>query len=297
MQDIVYYAPAKVNFSLNIGKKESCGLHQIISLMRKINVKDKITFNLTDGSYKIITVAGANLKNKISELELQSLSNEDNITIKTAKLFFNTLNIKNKGVDILIKKNIPFNAGLGGGSSDGAGLLLKLNEIYGNPFAKSELTEIALKIGSDVPFFLTGKDAVVSGFGEKVEEIETDVLAKYYIVLVIPDFGISTKKAYDDYDDFLLTNKSNYYNIQYLGFKDLKLKNDFENVIFVNYKVIEEIKESMILNGAEFSLLSGSGSAVFGAFTSEHSAKDYISKIKSFNFYNRVRMIFLTETL
>ncbi len=297
MKDIVYFAPAKVNFSLNIGKKESCGLHKIVSLMRKINVKDKITFNLTDGQYNIKTVAGSNLKNKISERELQSLSNEGNITIKTAKLFFNTLNVRNKGIDILIEKNIPFNAGLGGGSSDGAGLLLKLNEIYGNHLDKLELTKIALKIGSDVPFFLTEKDAVVSGFGEKIEEIEPGALAKYYIVLVIPDFGISTKKAYDDYDDFLLTNKSNYYNIQYLGFKELKLKNDFENVIFANYKVIKEIKESMILNGAEISLLSGSGSAVFGAFTSEHSAKEYISKIKSFNFNNIVHLIFLTETL
>ena len=297
MQNLEYYAPAKLNFSLNIGKKESCGLHRILSLMRKINIKDKISFSLTEGYYNIKTVAGADLKNKIPEAEIQSLSNEENITIKTAKLFFNTLNIKNKAVDILIEKNIPFNAGLGGGSSDGAGLLLKLNVIFGNALNKSELIKLALKIGSDVPFFLTEKDAVVFGFGEKVEEIESGVLPHYHIVLVLPDFGISTKKAYDDYDDFLLTKKTNYYNIQYLGFTELKAKNDFETVIFENYKVIEEIKESMILSGAEISLLSGSGSAVFGAFNSEDGAKEYADKIKSFNFYNRVRMIFLTETL
>ncbi len=297
MENIVYFAPAKINFSLSIGKKGAFNLHPIRSLMRKINVTDKITFNLTDGRYKIKSTAGANLKNKISESDLQSISNEDNIVIKAAKTFFDSLNIKNQGIDIFIEKNIPLNAGLGGGSSDGAGLLLKLNEIYNNAIDEDGLRKIALKIGSDAPFFLTEDDAVVSGFGENLEKINRGTLQKYYIVLVIPDFGISTKEAYADYDDFMLTNNINYCNIQCLDFKELEFKNDFENVIFKRHPVIKDIKESMLLNGADVSLLSGSGSAVFGAFATERSAKDYIDKIKSFNFCEKVRMNYLAETL
>ncbi len=297
MENITYYAPAKVNFSLRIGRKEPGGLHKIHSLMRKIGITDKISFKIREDGYKIKAVSGAVLKNSGMEADLQSISNENNIIVKTAKVFFNKLNIKDKGIEALIEKNIPFNAGLGGGSSDGAGLLLKLNEAYNNILEKVELRKLALKTGSDVPFFLTEGDAIVSGFGENIKEIETGELPKYYIVLIIPDFGISTKEAYADYDDFLLTNNINYYNIQYLDFRDLEFENDFERVMLKKYPVLKEIKESLILNGAELSLLSGSGSAIFGAFKTEKSANSYLNNLKSFRFYHRVRLSYSTETL
>jgi 4-diphosphocytidyl-2-C-methyl-D-erythritol kinase len=297
MENITYYAPAKINFSLRIGRKEPAGLHKIHSLIRRIGITDKITFKIAEYGYKIKVFPGPVLKNKGAEADLQFISNENNIAVRAAKSFFNKLNIDNKGIDLLIEKNIPFNAGLGGGSSDGAGLLLKLNEVYNNILEKAELRKLALETGSDVPFFLSESDALVSGFGENIEEIENGALSRYYIVLIIPDFGISTKEAYADYDDFLLTNNINYYNIQYLGFKDLELKNDFESVIFKKYPVLEEIKESLISNGAELSLLSGSGSAVFGAFKTLNGANLYIDNLKSFNFYRRVRLSYLTETL
>ena len=297
MENITYYAPAKINFSLRIGRKEPSGLHKIHSIMRRIGITDKISFKITENGYKIKVVPGAVLKNSGMEAGLQSISNENNIVAKAAKSFFNKLNIKNKGIHVLIEKNIPFNAGLGGGSSDGAGLLLKLNEAYNNILEKVELRKLALETGSDVPFFLTEGDAVVSGFGENVEEIKTGALPKYYIVLIMPDFGISTKEAYADYDDFLLTKNINYYNIQYLGFEDLKFENDFEKVILKKYPVLKEIKESLILNGAELSLLSGSGSSIFGAFKTLNGANSYLNNLKSFHFYHRVHLSYLTETL
>jgi 4-diphosphocytidyl-2-C-methyl-D-erythritol kinase len=297
MENITYYAPAKINFSLRIGRKEPSGLHKIHSIMRRIGITDKISFKITENGYKVKVVPGAVLKNSVMEAGLQSISNENNIVAKAAKSFFNKLNIKNKGIHVLIEKNIPFNAGLGGGSSDGAGLLLKLNEAYNNILEKVELRKLALETGSDVPFFLTEGDAVVSGFGENIEEIKTGALPKYYIVLIMPDFGISTKEAYADYDDFLLTKNINYYNIQYLGFEDLKFENDFEKVILKKYPVLKEIKESLILNGAELSLLSGSGSAIFGAFKTFIGANSYLNNLKSFHFYHRVHLSYLTETL
>ena len=297
MENITYYAPAKINFSLRIGRKEPSGLHKIHSIMRRIGITDKISFKITENGYEIKVVPGAVLKNSGMEAGLQSISNENNIVAKAAKSFFNKLNVKNKGIHVLIEKNIPFNAGLGGGSSDGAGLLLKLNEAYNNILEKVELRQLALETGSDMPFFLTEGDAAVSGFGENIEEIKTGVLPKYYIVLIMPDFGISTKEAYADYDDFLLTKNINYYNIQYLGFEDLEFENDFEKVILKKYPVLKEIKESLVLNGAELSLLSGSGSAIFGAFKTLSGANSYLNNLKSFHFYHRVHLSYLTETL
>ncbi|MCL4428602.1 MAG: 4-(cytidine 5'-diphospho)-2-C-methyl-D-erythritol kinase [Deltaproteobacteria bacterium] len=297
MENITYYASAKINFSLRIGRKETVGLHKIHSLMRRIGITDKISFKVTEDGYRIKVIPGAILKNSGIEVGLESISNENNIVIKAAKSFFNKLNIGDKAIDVLIEKNIPFNAGLGGGSSDGAGLLLKLNEVYNNILDKVELRKLALETGSDMPFFLEESDAIVSGFGENVEKIEAGVLPKYYIVLIIPDFGISTKDAYADYDDFLLTNNINYYNIQYLGFKDLMFENDFESVIFKKYPILKEIKESLSLNGAETSLLSGSGSAIFGAFKNLADANSYIDELKSFHFYRRICLSYLTETL
>ena len=297
MENINYYAPAKINFSLRIGRKEPTGLHKIHSLMRRIGIADKISFKITENGYNVKVIPGSISKYTAIEAELESISNENNIVVKAAKNFFNKLKIKDKAIDVLIEKNIPFNAGLGGGSSDGAGLLLKLNNAYDNILDNFELRNLALETGSDLPFFLAESDALVSGFGENIEEIEIGALPKYHIVLIIPDFGISTKEAYADYDDFLLTNNINYYNIQYLGFKDLEFENDFEKAIFKKYPVLMDIKESLILNGAEVSLLSGSGSAMFGAFKSLTGANSYLKDLKSFSFYDRIRMSYLTETL
>ncbi|HEC25121.1 MAG TPA: 4-(cytidine 5'-diphospho)-2-C-methyl-D-erythritol kinase [bacterium] len=302
MEDIIYYAPAKINFFLRIGEKGRSNFHKIQSLMRKIGIFDKICFKITNGPYKIRVVSGEVIKKSSINADIESISNENNIVIKAAKGFFAKSNIANKGVDVLIEKNIPFNAGLGGGSSDAAGLLSKLNEAFGNVLNRRKMMELALYIGSDVPFFLTAKDAVVSGFGDNIIEIKEGILPKYFIVLILPDFGINTKEAYMSYDDFLLTNNMNYYNIQYLDFqcsdfKTLEFANDFESVMFEKYPILKEIKESFISYGAEASLLSGSGSTVFGAFKTSDSAGTYVDNLKSFPFHKRVALSSLSATL
>ncbi len=298
MESLTCRAPAKVNFFLRVGEKKSPnGLHKIQSLIRKVGIFDKIYFNITGGDYNVKVIAGENIKKSRIKFDIESISNENNIAVKAAKSFFERAGIFNRGIDILIEKNIPFNAGLGGGSSDAAGLLLKLNEKFGGILDKTELRELALKTGSDVPFFLSEGDAIVSGFGEDIEEIKAGELPRYYIALIIPDFGVSTKEAYSDYDDFILTNNINYYNIHFLDFKHLEFINDFERVIFDRHPVLKEIKESLILSGAEGALLSGSGSAIFGAFRTEEKARLYLDNLKSFLFYERINLSFLTATL
>lgn len=295
--DFYYYAPAKVNFSLKIGNKIQNNLHKIQSLMRKIKIFDKISFNLTHGDCSITAISGKMLKGAVSGHDLALLSAKENIIIKAAKIYFERLNITDKGVDVLLEKNIPLKGGLGGGSSDAAGMFLKLNEIFNYPLNTLELQELALKTGSDVPFFLTEGDAVITGVGENIQAIPGSVLPKYYIVLIIPNFGLSTKEVYNDFDDFLLTNSANYYNIQYLDFKNIKFENDFETVVFKKYPILREIRDYMMQYGAELSLLSGSGSTVFGAFRDKKKAVTYIENLTSFPFNKRLALSSLTTTL
>jgi 4-diphosphocytidyl-2-C-methyl-D-erythritol kinase len=329
-----YICPAKVNFTLKIGRKNQNNLHTILSLIRKIAIYDKISFKFTDGFYKIKTVSGESISNQLSEEKKieydkflnKNLSNENNIIIKCAKLFFDTVNVKNinlknRGLDICIEKNIPIQAGLGGGSSDGAGMLTILNDVFKNPLNLNELKKIALKIGSDLPFFLTKKNAVVTGCGEILIDVEDDLLANYYIVLIVPDFGISTKDAYNVFDDYILTKKLNYYNIMSLdlnnyineiiisfngGFKpsyeDKEVKsinpeNDFEAAVFEKYPILQDIAESMMLYKARFSLLCGSGSAIFGAFETKDAAINYFKNLGSFSFYKRIFLNYITTTI
>lgn len=332
--DYNYTCPAKVNFILKIGEKNQNNLHSIFSLIIKIAIYDKISFKFTNGFYKIKTVSGESISNQLSEekkveydefLE-KNLSNENNIIIKCAKLFFDAIkvrgiNLQDKGLDIYIEKNIPIQAGLGGGSSDGAGILIKLNDIFQKPLNLNELKKIALKIGSDLPFFLTKKNAVVTGCGELLTDIEDDLLEKYYIVLIVPDFGISTKDAYNVFDDYILTKKLNYYNIMNLDlnnyinktifsfngdfklsyenkeFKNINPENDFEIAIFEKYPILKDIKDSMKFYKAQFSLLCGSGSAIFGVFMTKDIALDYLSKLSSFSFYKRILLSYIATTI
>lgn len=297
-----YKSPAKINFSLKIGKREDSGLHKIVSLMRTVNLYDKVFYNFkcNEGSknkFNIKVEPGEVITNSILAEGLEFIENENNFVIKAAKIFFEKIGLQDYGLDIKIIKNIPMKAGLGGGSSNSAGMLESLNKIFNKPFDLEELKHLGLEIGSDVPFFLTNGTAVVSGFGEEIHEIKDEPAPDYFVVLLFPDFGIPTFQAYADFDDFILTNNLNYYNMQYLDFKNLSYENDFETVIFDKYPVLREMKESMVSNGAKISLLSGSGSTVFGAFKTKKSAESYLDKLNSFSFKDRISLSYLASTL
>lgn len=304
MENLTCIAPAKVNFFLRIGRRESNNLHKIQSLFRKISVFDKISFRITEGECSIKVFPGSFIKGTAMEGLLDSISNSDNILFKAAGKFFMRAGLKGAGIEIFLEKNIPFNAGLGGGSSDAASLLSALNAVYGGKLTVEELKSIAQEVGSDVPFFLIEESsALVSGFGDEIKPVPDGSLPGYSMVVVMPDFGIGTKEAYAALDDFILTKNANYYNIQYLDFLDLsgfELANDFENVIFEKYPLLKEIRDSLVSAGAEISLLSGSGSAIFGAFGREEDARGYLNDLnglKKFRFSDRVVLSFLAATL
>ncbi len=290
-----YLAPAKVNFVLKIGEKNPANnLHYIFSIIRRVSVFDRITFKINEDGNKLKVIPGKTILKQLDKKELEEyadnlekkLSDDDNLIIKASNLFFNKINLKNKYINAAVEKNIPMQAGLGGGSSDAAGMLNILNRIYNNPLNYDELNSIAVKLGSDVSFFLKEKDALVAGNGEIIIPIAEKSLKKYYIAVIVPKFGISTKAAYEAFDDLVLTKKINYYNILNLNFsskldilkntnsanesdsinaenyceavklKDLndlselgigsEFENDFEDVILDMYPVLKDIKNFTI---------------------------------------------------
>jgi 4-diphosphocytidyl-2-C-methyl-D-erythritol kinase len=276
---------AKINLFLKIGKKLSSGYHKIQSVMQQIDLNDNITVDLIDEPSVIL------------ECNNKELENKDNLAYKSAMLLRHKYKIE-QGVRISIEKNIPIEAGLGGGSSNAGVVLSTLNKLYKLKLSEGQLGEIALGIGSDVPFFIGEGAAVVEGVGEKVKRIK-----KYFsinIVLIHPGFRVLTKWAYSAFDRQASkprTSSDIEALIRSIEKKDIKviannLHNDFEPVLMKKYKIIAEIKTNLVKNGALNACVSGSGPTVFGIFNSIYEAREAFFKIQ----YD-YPFVYLTKTI
>lgn len=194
-QSVCMGAPAKLNFHLSIGPRRSDGYHDLISIFQMIDLCDTVQITRTPGSRFSVSVVMENFE-----------SIEENTMEKAARLFADVTGIAD-ALSIRCKKRIPMQAGLGGGSSDAAAVLLLLSKLYGYPLQRSELIAIGAKVGSDVPFFLGDSTAAcVEGRGEVLTALEarTDL----YGVLIMPEgVGVSTREAFGELDRARLQNK------------------------------------------------------------------------------------------
>jgi len=192
------------------------------------------------------------------------------------------------GFSIELKKRIPIGAGLGGGSSDAAAVLLGGCKLYNYKCDLDTLSNLAGKIGSDVPFFLNGKTAHVTGRGEIIDPINIEL--KYYVLLVMPKLFISTPMAYKSHKISLTRNDNDYkfkgsnlHGIKIADF-DKIFHNNFEKSIFEIYPELAEIKAILKDEKADFASLSGSGSAMYGIFSSYDRVQKAYNKLE--NIYN-----------
>ena len=265
-------APAKINWFLEITGKRNNGYHNIRTLMQCINLYDNLIFEHAD-KLEIVSDLDIPLKN--------------NIVFKAASILKKYTSYR-KGARIIVKKNIPVSAGLGGGSSNAAFTLSGLNRLWDINLNKKKLNYIASEIGSDVPFFLEGPLALVEGKGEKVTPFKTT--SSLVLLLVKPPVSVSTGWAYSCYDSnnkCELTKKPidiklffqafNYNNLDYLG---TLLNNDLEMLVIKKYPVINEIKNRMREAGAVIAAMSGSGSTIFGVFKTIHAAEKTAAMMK-----------------
>jgi len=271
-------APAKINLFLKVLGLRSDGYHEIESLMQKITLYDELSFSPSD-SLVIATDAG--------------IPAEENLVYKAAVLLKNSFNVK-AGAEIILKKNIPMGAGLGGGSSDAAAALLGLRTLWSLDCPREALCEIAARLGSDVPFFLYGALSYACGRGEKV--VPQSIHTSSPLLLVKPDIFVSTAWAYKKFraesaefggpmGDTVaeLTKKpEKVNNIEHFirlfekeEFKRLSdaVLNDLEAVTVKEFPVVKEIKDRLRREGASFVLMSGSGPTVFGVFKTRDRAE------------------------
>ena len=247
--DLIKKAYAKINLGLKTVSKRDDGYHELEMVMVNVDLYDTLCFKIT----KDLEVV---MDNSICKME-------DNIVYKAALLMKNKYDVKD-GVTIEIEKHIPDGGGMGGGSSDAGCTILALNQLWSLNLSKDELIDIASQIGSDVCFFLYNELSLVKGRGEIVEPIGKSINED--IILVIPNIKCSTKDIYQNHvvkdslnkiSNIVNNIEGDYY--KYL-FNDLEVTT---KKIYKNYQ-LDQIKKDLIECGCIASLMSGSGSTIFG---------------------------------
>jgi 4-diphosphocytidyl-2-C-methyl-D-erythritol kinase len=253
-------APAKVNYRLDVLGKRADGYHDLRMVMQRVDLCDDVEIALSEIP-GIRVVCGS----------VGVPDGPGNIAWRAADALVK-LSGKEVGIDISITKKIPVAAGLGGGSSDAATVLMGVNELLELGLSDQRLMEIGVKLGADVPFFIFKKPALAEGIGDQLTALEQVPLL--WVVLVNAGIHVSTAWVYQNLQ---LTNKapvatipSSYSNLDAVC--EL-LSNDLEPVTLTKYPLVNELKELLIAAGAHGSLMSGSGSTVFGLFADEAAAR------------------------
>lgn len=261
-------ANAKINLGLNILGKMNNGYHELDMIMAPINLFDNLNIKFYQKKGNLI------IKSNIKGVPLD----ERNIIYKIYEAFYNETSLQRENIEVYLEKNIPFQAGLGGGSSDGAFFLKTLNEYHNNPLNTEKMIEVGKRIGADIPFFIVNKTVRAKGIGEVLEEIENNLEVK--IILIKPNFGISTVEAYKGYS---LLEEKKWADIDKVieGLKannPEKVINNIENhlqqtSLFLN-KNVKTFEERLNKISKNFKM-SGSGSCYYLISDKENSQRIY----------------------
>jgi 4-diphosphocytidyl-2-C-methyl-D-erythritol kinase len=264
LETLVLKSPAKINLFLEVLRKREDGYHQILSLMQAVDLCDELILE----KRKSGVVIGSD--------HPDCPTDESNLAFKAAKLILEEAKLK-EGVSIQIKKKIPVAAGLGGGSSNAATTLKGINRLFELNLSDQKLHLLASRIGSDVPFFIYSGQALVRGRGEEIEPIT--MYRDYWLILVCPNFKVSTEWAYQKLK-ISLTRRKKEIIIKNLENRDQffealpNFKNDLEEVVSERYSVVQKIEDTLNSSGAVKSSMSGSGPTVYGVFEQKPKAEE-----------------------
>ncbi|MCP2604579.1 4-(cytidine 5'-diphospho)-2-C-methyl-D-erythritol kinase [Candidatus Aminicenantes bacterium AH-873-B07] len=252
---------AKINLGLEIVGRREDSYHEIRTIFQSINLYDKLKFSEIEEEKIILTGNDRAIP-----------WNESNLIYKTALLLKNLFSIR-KGIKIEVEKNIPAGKGLGGGSSNSAMTFLALKKIWNLPIEKEKLIDFARKLGADIPYFFYGGMALGIGRGDEIHAL--DYRDTYYVLLILPEFSISTKEIYNKWNELVLTSKNKESKIySFLRDKNFgSLENELEEVVFKLYPKLKDIKMELIKKEALLAMVSGSGSSVFGIYFDREKIK------------------------
>lgn len=280
MDKISLKTSAKLNLYLKINGLNQDKYHDMTMINQSVDIYDFIT--VTKG------------RNGIRIQDNTTIKQESNIVYKTAKLINDE--IRKIDVDIKLSKNIPMQAGLGGGSGDAAGIITALDILYALKLSDDKKIDIAKRVGADVPFCLFGGSKCVRGIGEIIDDVICD---DFSYIIVKPNENMSTKEAFALFDKLEKKNADADF-IEEILLKKKKIDidfvqkyfyNDFEKVVEQKFDIIAQIKKDFYSNDAAFSMMSGSGTTVFAIYTDDDLRKKAYEKLK-----NKYKSIFLSGT-
>ena len=282
--DISLKALAKINLGLDVVRRREDGYHEVRMIMQTIHLYDRLDIKRTKES-------GIQIQTNLSFLPV----NENNLIYKAAKLLMDEFFITD-GVSVKLDKRIPVAAGMAGGSTDAAAMLIGVNRLFSLGLTKRQLMERGVQIGADVPYCIMRGTALAEGIGEALSPLPP--MVKCPVLIAKPSISVSTKFVYQN---LKLDDTTIHPDIDRL-IDDIKAKNlhdiaahmgnVLETVTIPNYPVIDEIKKHMLSNGAVGAMMSGSGPTVFGLFDDEDTAKKAYKAMRSSHL---ARQVYLTS--
>lgn len=271
--EIIITAPAKINLYLRVLSRRLDGYHELESVMQKLTLADELSFCKQE--------EGILLECSDSALPCGA----ENLVWRAARLFLDYTETPG-GVRIRLEKRIPVAAGLGGGSSDAAAVLVAMNRLFGAGLSEDQLADLGLRLGADVPFFVRPASAALArGIGERLFPVAG--FSSGHLLLVNPAFGVSTRWVYENLaltsggNPYILAPESGVLINGNSGLESLDFRvassscfiNDLETVTIGRHPLIGEIKQSLVDFGAWVALMSGSGPTVFGYFLRQSEAQ------------------------
>lgn len=278
MKTIEIKTYGKINLFLDVIGRRPDNYHELNMIMQEIDLYDTLYIEELEED----TI-------KIDSNEKTLPKNRGNIVYKAIELIKNKYDIR-RGIKVYIQKNIPISAGLAGGSTNCGGVIRGLNQIWNLNLNLEEQMALGGILGSDVPFFFLGGSAIAGGRGTKLKKIND--LKDVNILLINPNLEISTKEVYDNlsieppYDIKPMLKGIELKDIELIS---SELKNKLEKVVFKKYPIVKELKLELIKQKAVGSLMSGSGSTVFGIFKTEKDME--LAKIKILDKYKDFKVI------
>jgi 4-diphosphocytidyl-2-C-methyl-D-erythritol kinase len=283
MDELAVKALAKINLGLDVLRRREDGYHEVKMVMQTIHLYDQLHLKKIE--------SGIYLETNLGFLPVD----ESNLAYRAARLMKEKYQIE-EGIDIRLNKRIPVAAGMAGGSTDAAGVLYGINELFNLGIKRKELMELGVQIGADVPYCIMRGTALAEGIGEKLTSLPP--MVKCPVVIAKPQVSVSTKYVYEN---LKLDEHTQHPDIdaliQNIRTKDLpaiagSMGNLLETITAKKYPEIEKIKELMRENGALNAMMSGSGPTVFGLFDELETAKMAAAIVRQSGL---ARQVFVTE--
>ena len=283
MDELAVKALAKINLGLDVLRRREDGYHEVKMVMQTIHLYDQLHLKKIE--------SGIHLETNLGFLPVD----ESNLAYRAARLMKEKYQIE-EGIDIRLNKRIPVAAGMAGGSTDAAGVLYGINELFNLGIKRKELMELGVQIGADVPYCIMRGTASAEGIGEKLTSLPP--MVKCPVVIAKPQVSVSTKYVYEnlkldadtvhpDIDGLIGAIRAK--NLEQIAGH---MGNVLETVTIPNYPVIAEIKEHMMEHGAAHAMMSGSGPTVFGLFANGDTA---VAAYEAMRESNLAKQVYLTS--